>query len=60
MAESHTARTALTALSPLDGRYAAKTAPLAAHFSECGLVRARVRVEHYDPFVRVHSSVPFG
>ena len=45
MAESHTARTALTALSPLDGRYAAKTAPLAAHFSECGLVRARVRVE---------------
>jgi adenylosuccinate lyase len=38
-------QTALTALSPLDGRYAAKTAALAAHFSEFGLVRARVRVE---------------
>ena len=36
---------ALTALSPLDGRYAAKVAPLAAHFSEYGLFRARVRVE---------------
>jgi len=36
---------ALTALSPLDGRYAAKVAPLAAHFSEFGLIRARVRVE---------------
>ncbi len=36
---------ALTALSPLDGRYAAKVAPLAAHFSEFGLVRNRIRVE---------------
>jgi adenylosuccinate lyase len=36
---------ALTALSPLDGRYAAKVAALAAHFSEYGLIRARVRVE---------------
>jgi len=36
---------ALTALSPLDGRYAAKVAPLAACFSEYGLIRARVRVE---------------
>ncbi len=36
---------ALTALSPLDGRYMAKVAPLARHFSEYGLVRARVRVE---------------
>ncbi|HTQ01472.1 MAG TPA: adenylosuccinate lyase [Casimicrobiaceae bacterium] len=36
---------ALTALSPLDGRYAAKVAPLSAHFSEYGLVRHRVRVE---------------
>jgi adenylosuccinate lyase len=42
MADSHTA---LTALSPLDGRYATKVAPLAAHFSEFGLIRARVRVE---------------
>ena len=38
-------QTALTALSPLDGRYAAKVAPLAAHFSEFGLIRARVRIE---------------
>ena len=36
---------ALTALSPLDGRYAARVAPLAAQFSEFGLIRARVRVE---------------
>jgi adenylosuccinate lyase len=35
----------LTALSPLDGRYAAKTAPLRPYFSEYGLIRYRVRVE---------------
>ena len=36
---------ALTALSPLDGRYADKVAALGEHFSEFGLVRHRVRVE---------------
>ena len=36
---------ALTALSPLDGRYGAKVAPLTGHFSEFGLIRHRVRVE---------------
>ena len=36
---------ALTALSPLDGRYAAKTRALQEHFSEFALVRHRVRVE---------------
>jgi len=36
---------ALTALSPLDGRYAAKVAALTGHFSEYGLIRHRVRVE---------------
>ncbi|MBU1237587.1 MAG: adenylosuccinate lyase [Gammaproteobacteria bacterium] len=36
---------ALTALSPLDGRYAAKVEPLRAHFSEYGLFRNRIRVE---------------
>jgi adenylosuccinate lyase len=36
---------ALTALSPLDGRYAAKVAALREHFSEYGLIRARVRIE---------------
>jgi adenylosuccinate lyase len=36
---------ALTALSPLDGRYAAKVEPLRAHFSEYGLFKNRIRVE---------------
>ena len=35
----------LTAVSPLDGRYAARTAPLRAIFSEYGLMRYRVLVE---------------
>ena len=35
----------LSALSPLDGRYAARTRPLQEHFSEFALMRARVRVE---------------
>jgi adenylosuccinate lyase len=35
----------LTALSPLDGRYAAKVAPLRGLFSEYALIRFRVRVE---------------
>jgi adenylosuccinate lyase len=37
--------TALTAISPLDGRYADKTADLRAIFSEYGLIRHRTRVE---------------
>ncbi len=36
---------ALTALSPLDGRYAPKVDNLRQHFSEYGLIRNRVRVE---------------
>ena len=35
----------LTALSPLDGRYAAKLAPLRALLSEFGLIQRRVQVE---------------
>ena len=35
----------LTALSPVDGRYASRCAELRGIFSEAGLVRARVRVE---------------
>lgn len=35
----------LTALNPLDGRYASKMAPLRAIFSEYGLIRRRVQVE---------------
>jgi adenylosuccinate lyase len=37
--------TPLTALSPVDGRYAARCEELRALFSESGLIRARVRVE---------------
>ena len=40
-----TALTPLTALSPLDGRYEKKIAPLRALFSEYGLIRLRVQVE---------------
>ena len=36
---------ALTALSPLDGRYADRLTPLRTHFSEFGLIKNRVRVE---------------
>jgi adenylosuccinate lyase len=36
---------ALTALSPVDGRYAAKVDPLRPIFSEYGLIKARVKVE---------------
>ena len=35
----------LTAVSPIDGRYRGKTAPLAEYFSEYALIRYRVRVE---------------
>jgi len=37
--------TPLTALSPLDGRYAAKTRALQDHFSELALMRERVAIE---------------
>jgi adenylosuccinate lyase len=36
---------ALTAISPIDGRYRNKAEPLATSFSEYGLIRARVLVE---------------
>jgi adenylosuccinate lyase len=35
----------LTALSPLDGRYAGKTQPLQDHFSEFALIRERAAIE---------------
>ena len=35
----------LTAVSPIDGRYRGKTAPLADYFSEYALIRYRIRVE---------------
>jgi adenylosuccinate lyase len=36
---------ALTAISPIDGRYGSKTAPLRDYFSEYGLIKNRVVVE---------------
>lgn len=36
---------ALTAIGPVDGRYAGKTAPLASYFSEAALIQYRCRVE---------------
>ena len=36
---------ALTALSPLDGRYHGKVEALRGHFSEYGLIRYRLLVE---------------
>jgi adenylosuccinate lyase len=38
-------QTPLTAISPLDGRYAGQLEALRAYFSEFGLIRYRVRVE---------------
>ena len=35
----------LTAVSPIDGRYASKTSSLKNYFSEYALIRYRVRVE---------------
>lgn len=37
--------TALTAISPIDGRYRAQVAALAPYFSEYGLIHYRVRIE---------------
>jgi len=36
---------ALTAISPIDGRYSLQTEPLREIFSECGLIRKRVEIE---------------
>ena len=36
---------ALTAVSPIDGRYHGKTKSLADYFSEYALIKYRVRVE---------------
>ena len=42
----------LTAISPIDGRYQARTAPLSKWFSELALVRARLLVElHWFRFI---------
>ncbi|MEO7082008.1 MAG: adenylosuccinate lyase, partial [Flavobacteriales bacterium] len=42
----------LTAISPIDGRYRGRTAPLATWFSELALVRYRLVVElHWFRFL---------
>ncbi len=48
---------ALNALSPLDGRYATKTAPLREYFSEAALIYARVLVE-VEYFLALCEEVP--
>ena len=49
----------LAAVSPLDGRYADRTAPLVPYASEAGLIRARVRVEvAYLLALADHPDVP--
>jgi adenylosuccinate lyase len=49
----------LTALSPVDGRYANRCADLRALFSEAGLVRARVRVEiAWLKALATHADIP--
>ena len=49
---------ALSAVSPLDGRYGSKTAPLREVFSEFGLIRRRVLVEvRWLQQLAAHSAI---
>src|SRR5208283_4759148 len=48
---------ALTALSPVDGRYAAAAAPLRAFFSEGALIRERIRIEALW-FLELNEAMP--
>ena len=51
--------TALTAISPIDGRYADKTAELRPIFSEYGLIRHRVQVEvRWLQALACHPGIP--
>ena len=49
--------TALTAVSPIDGRYAKTTQSLSPYFSEFGLIRYRVRVE-IEYFIALTDILP--
>jgi adenylosuccinate lyase len=54
-----TADPALTALSPLDGRYRGKVAPLRRLFSEYGLIHMRVQVEiHWLLTLSANPAIP--
>ena len=49
----------LTAVSPVDGRYAGKTSALRPIFSEFGLIRCRVQVEvRWLQRLAAHDSIP--
>jgi len=48
----------LTAISPIDGRYAAKTKPLSAYFSEYALIKYRVFVEIEYFIALIHEELP--
>ena len=50
---------ALQAVSPIDGRYAAKTHSLSAYFSEAALIRYRVQVE-IEYLITLSGVLPFG
>ena len=51
--------TSLTAVTPIDGRYARLTAPLRMSFSEHGLIRARIEVEaRWLAFLASRDEVP--
>ncbi|MFZ5970409.1 MAG: adenylosuccinate lyase [Bacteroidota bacterium] len=49
--------TALTAVSPVDGRYGKTTHPLASYFSEFGLIYYRVRIE-IEYFIALTYTLP--
>ncbi len=50
--------TSLTAISPIDGRYASKTLALRPIFSELGLIRSRVLVEiRWLQFLSAHPDI---
>jgi len=48
----------ITAISPVDGRYAKATAPLRDYFSECALIRYRIRVEVEYFIALCHLPLP--
>ena len=56
-AHSRDALPPVEALSPVDGRYRAATAPLRGILSEAGLIRERIRIEGHW-FVHLADSVP--
>jgi len=49
----------LTAISPIDGRYHAKTKKLAEYFSEFGLIRYRVKIEVEYFIAFSQTEIPF-